>query len=105
MHQLTKEDIYFLLNKQFELNWYNAKIEEVWRINLWQNIYTTNEEMENKFREILFSFLKEKKFPKKLAEKAVGHLLLQYWLRVRNECEEKERLKNPLLMDTSSTVD
>ena len=88
MKQLQIKDIEILINKQFEINWYNVFYNDVkdWKQDTdktqWFQKYTTTEDKEEEFKEYLRIYFK-KFFIKQMIEKKIGRFLLLYWLTLK----------------------
>ena len=86
MKKITPEVFHRILNKQFEINWYNITVEEIiekW-IDDWFHTYTTTIEKENEYRIYLLEEIK-KYVPKSMIKREVEMFILNYWLRILND--------------------
>lgn len=87
---LKEKDLEIIINKQFEINWYNVRFNDIkwdkWEVDWvqWFQYYTTTEDKQEEFKKWLINYLKKHCIKSRL-EKETWRFLLQYWLNVKNK--------------------
>ena len=91
MANITKEELFEIIDKQFEINWYEMKAEMLSDIENWYNIYTTTKENEDIYRKYLTKVFKKKlKLNWGILASVVNNFIFLYWLRIDEEKKSEE---------------
>ena len=91
MANITKEELFEIIDKQFEINWYEMKAEMLSDIENWYNIYTTTKENEDIYRKYLTKVFKKKlKLSWGILAEVVNNFIFLYWLRIDEEKKSEE---------------
>ena len=85
MKKFNKDNLKEVINKQFEINWYEYTFEEAQKNPNWFTEFTTTEEKEKEFIDYLRKYLKWY-IPSMFIEKEISMFILNYWLK-RNDTE------------------
>ena len=91
MANITKEELFEIIDKQFEINWYEMKAEMLSNIEGWYNIYTTTKENEDIYKKYLTKVFKKKlKLNWGILAEVVNNFIFLYWLRIDEEKKSEE---------------
>ena len=81
MKKFTEEDLKIIINKQFEINWYDITFEDIKETEDWFTTYTTTEDKEEEFKKWLRTYYKKYVSTARI-EKEIWHFILSYWLKL-----------------------